>query len=45
MTDRFCDKCNESHDISMFFKCNNKSLMANGEYKVYTVYRCKKVYT
>lgn len=36
-----CDKCNEDHEIQNFYVCNNKSKLANGEYKVYTVYRCK----
>jgi hypothetical protein len=38
----FCDKCNEEHPENMFYKCNNKSLLATGEYKIYTVLRCKK---
>lgn len=42
METAFCDKCNEEHPINMFYKCNNKSLLATGEYKIYTVLRCKK---
>lgn len=38
----FCNKCNEDHSENMFYKCNNKSLLATGEYKIYTVLRCKK---
>jgi hypothetical protein len=38
----FCNKCNEEHTENMFYKCNNKSLLATGEYKIYTVLRCKK---
>ncbi len=42
MNSIFCDKCNEEHYENMFYKFNNKSLLANGEYKIYPVFRCKK---
>jgi hypothetical protein len=38
----YCSKCDDKHEVNSFYIENKKSILKNGDVKIYTHYRCKK---